>query len=342
MAWRTEFEECGLVEDRIALKGRHLLLTVDFEAFSPEHVPLWCEAMREWARCAERHRLPFSFFIAVEDVVRLRNARPDLYGEFLAAASMLVRAGSVFYAHNHGAFDPDTGRLLATGEARETVPGYRKRLSLFHSVVYRQQQSLSAWLVKVRELHERFLQEVGGTSVTRPAFRAGGWDYGSTALDFETYLKALREAGFSIDSSACAGVFGTPTWRVGTTFGANAYVCVGGIVELAPCWVVDCGIDSLAGQGWRQVLPLRLQRDLWTGGGGACVVVLHFDHLFSLREGADPRPFVLTDPNRIAGRIARLCRLFSALRHVLRFQGGTFESVSLDAGCLGAQRPKTP
>jgi hypothetical protein len=74
MARKTDFEACGLARGRLPVGGRHLLLSVDFEAFAPGEAPQWCQAMRAWARAAERYALPFAFFIAVEDVVRLRAA----------------------------------------------------------------------------------------------------------------------------------------------------------------------------------------------------------------------------------------------------------------------------
>lgn len=324
----TDFEEYGLSRGPLPVAGRRMLLTVDCEAFAPEVLPLWLEAMQYWAACARRTGLRFCFFLSVEDALRIRATGRGEYHRFLAAMRALADAGSLFYAHNHFVFDPGTGRKRPPDREPTDLPrSYGKRKSLFYDAVYCHRLDLGDWLTTIRTTHETLLADAGCRIPRWSAFRAGGWDYGSTRQDVERYLDALRVAGFAIDSSACAGVFDTPTWRVGNVFGSNAFICSGGLVEIAPCWIDDCGLDRQRLLTVRRLMALRSHRKLWTGAPGALVVVLHFDHLFHLGTGGARRYFAVTDSARVAERIRRTCRFFSAVRHLLRLESGTFESL---------------
>ncbi len=310
------------------VSGRLLLLTVDFEAFAPEMLPLWLDAMRYWAACAVQSKLHFSFFLAAEDAIRVLASGETASRDFLAAMRRFDDAGSLFYAHNHFVFDPDTGcKRLVAQEPANPSSDYRKRRSLFYDAVYRHRLDLGEWLATIRMTHQTLLANASCRIPRWPVFRVGGWDYGSTPHDVERYLSALGSAGFAIDSSACAGVFETATWRVGSDFGSNAFVCKGDVIEVAPCWVDDCGLDRKPLLTLRRLMALRRHKRLWTGAPGALVVVLHFDHLFHLGTGGARRYFAVTDSERVAERIRRTCRFFSAVRHLLRLESGTFESL---------------
>ena len=335
---RTDFEEYGLSRGPFPVSGRLLLLTVDFEAVAPEMLPLWLDAMHYWAACAKRSGLRFCFFLAAEDAIRVLASGEKASRDFLAAMRRLDDAGSLFYPHNHFVFDPATGRKRLVAQVPANPPSdYRKRKSLFYDAVYRHHLDLGEWLTTIRTTHQALLADAGCRIPRWLAFRAGGWDYGSTRHDIERYLDALRSAGFAIDSSACAGVFETPNWRVGSVFGANAFMCKGDVIEVAPCWVDDCGMDRQRLLTLHRLMALRRHGRVWTGAPGALVVVLHFDHLFHLGTGRARRYFAVTDSARVAERIQRTCRFFSAVRHLLRLESGTFESLQ-----AGSAWPMTP
>jgi hypothetical protein len=328
MPLRTDFEECGLARGALAPAGRALLLTVDCEAFRPEMASLWLDAMHRWADAARRHRLRFAFFLAVEDVVRLRRASAALYDDFLAAGAALAEADTAFHAHNHGAFDLETGRLLDAGTTVAARPGYRKRPSLFHSVVHSRRMDLGHWLATVRRLGDQLAKDMGRPPSLPTAFRAGGWDYGSSREDLGLYLGALRRAGYAIDSSACTGAYGTRSWRLGAPFGRNTFRCAEGLVEVAPCWALDCGAEA------GRLPPLldlirRAGRRLWTGGRGVLVCVLHFDHLFHAGVGDGRRCFVVAEPQRIVRRIEATFTLLRRLQRLLHLELTSYHELAL-------------
>jgi len=329
----TDLEECGLSQGRIEVGGRHLLVTVDFDGFTPEDGPLWCRAMRHWAEGLRRSPWKPALFVALENVVRLRRGDGAAYAEFLAALRELTQAGSVLYPHNHGAFDPDTGRPLSPGGEPSPAPGeYRKRPSMYYDVVHRNGLQIAAWLGVLRGLYEDLLCDVECPRPRLLAYRAGGWDYGSSRQDLGRYLDGLREAGFAIDSSACRGAFGTPSWRIGARFGSNAFRCGGGLIELAPCWAVEWILDPFAPATWAALGQLREHGRLWTGGQGVFVVVLHFDHLFHRRSGRGYDYFAMRDFPTIARRIDRVFLLMAMLQRCLRLKAGEFDAMQPHLG----------
>ncbi len=239
----TDFQAAGLAPERLAIKGRHGLISVDFEAFPVEAVPLWIQAVDRLSEQARRRGLRFSLFLSVEDFARLRAQSPRHYREMGQSLRGLHAAGSRFYVHNHYYFDP------LTGERPEPSPGndqpaperYRKRHSMFFDVVHRHRLELRQWLVEVRGIYQSMMEEMACPPSKRTVFRAGGWDYGSSDVELKLYSDALAAAGFEIDSSACAGTFGTPTWHIGSDFGHNLFKLLGGSDEIAPTWSFDCG-----------------------------------------------------------------------------------------------------
>src|SRR3954451_884786 len=106
---QTDFEEHGLATGRLAAGRRQFALTLDFEAFSAEMVPLWVAAMRVWADEARSSHIPVSVFVSLEDLVQLRYEDPDEYETFVKGVRMLSDSGAAFYPHNHRVFDPITG-----------------------------------------------------------------------------------------------------------------------------------------------------------------------------------------------------------------------------------------
>ncbi|HSB80866.1 MAG TPA: hypothetical protein VLM91_18950 [Candidatus Methylomirabilis sp.] len=321
--------------------GRLLLLTVDCEAFAPEVLPLWLEAMHYWVVCARRTVLRFCFFLSVEDALRIRATGQGEYRRFLAVLRALVDAGSLFYAHNHFVFDPDSGKKKLLAQEPADIPrGYGKRKSIFYDAVHRHRLDLKAWMTAVRESYEKVLSDAGCRSPEFPIFRAGGWDYGDSRSDLSRYIEGLVAAGFRGDSSACRGTFGTPTWHVGSEFGRNVFRLDGGVLEIAPTWSLDMSAPPLSLWRLRDFLALGRQRGIWKGGPGACVVVLHFDHLFRAWSGRSLEAFGTWDAGVIRARIDRLFRLLDLLRSLLRLSSGTFDALE-DVGSEGGKRLKT-
>ena len=139
----TDFERFDLAGPALEASGRNLLLTIDFEAFDPASLDLWLDAMTHWADYSTDGSWGFSIFIALEDIVRLRQNRPDRYRDFLDAAKLLNDSGAIFYPHNHGVFDPHTGSQSPNRPTR--IPGYGKRASFFYDDVRRHLFSLPGW-----------------------------------------------------------------------------------------------------------------------------------------------------------------------------------------------------
>ena len=342
----TDFEEYGLSRGPFPVSGRLLLLTVDFEAFAPEMLPLWLDAMHRWAVCAERSELRFCFFLSVEDALRIRATGQDAYGRFLKAMRRLDAAGSLFYAHNHFVFDPRTGQKQSLDRESADLPrGYGKRRSIFYDAHHRHHLDWAAWLTIVRESYEQVLSDAGCRKPRLPVFRAGGWDYGDCQADLSRYLAGLAAAGFRGDSSACRGCFETPTWRVGTDFGRNLFWLANGLIEIAPTWAMDMGVSPLSAAAAGNLLSLGKQSRLWTRRQGACVVVLHFDHLFRPQPQGMPGDPSHRSRDAVRARIDSCFRTLGLLRFVLRLRSATYDDLEMAprtdrlAGEMGEQQP---
>lgn len=326
---KTDFEECGYSEGYIKVPDRLLLLTVDFEAFTPEMMPLWEKAMHYWAECEQQYRLRCCFFLSVEDVVRLRRSDISAYEDFKRGLKTLNRAGSMFYPHNHVVFDPDSGMKMTTDKFNGFPEDYKKRFSMFYSVVYCHKLDIAEWLKTVKGIYEGFLADAGCAQPRGSVFRAGGWDYGSSCSDLSQYMSGLLKAGFGMDSSACRGTFGTPAWRVGTVFGLNVIRLTGGLVETAPCWSLDCSTEPLSRAYTGNILRLREHRMLWTGNPGVFMIVVHFDHLFHKQTNKGIFYFAVRDIEMVKNRIKRLFRLLVFLQSVLFLRCVTFDELGL-------------
>ena len=325
---RTDFEECGFSKGPHQVSARLLLLTVDVEAFKGDIMPLWLEAFHHWAACAKKSGLRFCFFLSVEDAVKLREDDQGAYGDFLKAMRKLDDTGSLFYPHNHYVFDTKSGERVALAKEPAGLPStYRKRQSMFWDVVYRHQLDLGSWLTTVREAYETVLSEAGCQRPSFPVFRAGGWDYGDSCQDLQQYIAALVDAGFRADSSACRGVFGTPTWRIGSHFCANVFKLEDHLLEIAPTWSIDMSVPPFSIPYVRTLLSLREHRNLFRGLPGAFVAVLHFDHLFRGRSRGCIEPFAIQDPTTLKKRIDRLFRILTSLRSVLSLNCSTFDEI---------------
>lgn len=298
----------GLVGDPIAVAGRKLVLTVDFEAFTSASLLVWGAAMDAWAEATARHQLRFDFFIAVEDVAALRVADPSGYQRFLEHLRHLANAGVDVHAHNHGPYDPETGApATPKGDRRHVVPGYPKRASFYYDTVYRQERDLGAWLDVVRAEHGRLLADARIPSPSRPAFRAGGWDHGAAIQETRAYTEAVASARFAYDSSASYGTYGTKTWRVGKPYGDNVFRLRPDLIEVAASWSVNCGVHPLSPRGATSLARLLRQRGIaMERKNGAAVAVLHFDHLFA--DGRADRA-----PRRAVIAVSYLARIRSLL-----------------------------
>jgi len=327
---RTDFEEFGLSKGSHPVSTRLLLLTVDFEAFKPDMMPLWLEAMHHWAARAQTSMLRSCFFLSVEDATRLRVADKKMYEEFLEGMKALGDAGSLFYPHNHYVFDAETGeKKIPAKEPGDLPQSHAKRKSLFYDVVRRHQLDLAFWLTTVRESYEKVLSDAGCREPKSLVFRAGGWDYGGSCWDLNRYIEGLVAAGFHADSSACRGVFGTPSWRIGSDFGDNIFWLDRGVLEIAPTWSMDMSIAPLSLSCLRNLFSLREQRKLWSGDAGAFVAVLHFDHLFRSWSKGSIRNFGMKDIGMVKKRIDNLFRLGVFMRSILRLNCATFEDIEL-------------
>jgi hypothetical protein len=324
----TDFERQGLSEGQLSTVGRSWLLTVDFEAFSAQGLDNWLTAMEHWACLSAKDNWRFSIFIALEDIVRLRAEEQSLYHAFLQAVRRLHEAGAGLYPHNHGVFDPRTGLLAPVRP--QAVPGYRKRASFLYDVIHRHHESVSDWIGQVLYHYDEFLSDAGIAAPNRLAFRAGGWDHGDTPESSRAYVQALEQNSVAYDSSASSGQFGTRTWRVGAPFGANVFALSSTLVEVAPCWFLNCDGKLVSRHGVASLARLARQPRLWRSRTlpGAFVTVLHFDHLF---RTAHPDRSVLASPSpgTIQDRIEWFFQLISVLRKTLRLDSITFEELAI-------------
>lgn len=328
----TDLEAFGLTRGYLEWPRRDWLLTIDLEAFKPATTPLWTHAMDAWAARSSSHGHRFSIFVSVEDLVRLRVEDGDAYRAFLASMLRMAEAGCEFHPHNHCVFDVDDGtRPFDPGPDDPPVPGYNKRPSMFYDVVRRQGRDFSEWLAVVIDQHRRVLDDAGIDPPARLAFRAGGFDNGSSRADLEIFLDGLAENGVEFDSSASGGGFGTRTERLTSSFGRNVFALPHGLVETAPCVMLDCGAALLSRSSLGSVRRLAPQaRALLGDGDGLFVGVLHLDHLFHRRPGRAYELFSVTSPSEVDARIDRFFRLLDRLQGALRFGSATFGNLSVE------------
>lgn len=322
-------EEFGLAERYLSWPRRDWLLTIDLEAFMPQTVPLWTHAMDAWAtRSAESgHR--FSVFVSVEDLVRLRAEDSAGYEAFTASMRRMAEAGCEFHPHNHCVFDRDDGtRLSDPTPGDPPIPGYRKRPSMFYDVVRRHGLDLGEWLTDVFATHRELLLDAEIAIPQRTAFRAGGLDNGSSKKDLELYLSAMERNGVDFDSSATGGAYATRSERVCSPYGQNVFQLPGGVVEAAPCLLLDCGA-SLLSRSWagtaRRLAP---QGGAWMRPGrGIFVVVIHLDHVFHRRPGRGYQLFEVTSEEVVAQRIERFFGFLDRMQSALRFGSLVFDEI---------------
>jgi hypothetical protein len=322
-----DFTRFGFRGREVSATRRAWILTLDFEAFSAQTASLWSEAMRRWAARSREDGWKFCFFTSVEHVVRLRAESGDLYSEFLAAAAELHRAGVEFHPHNHCLFDPVTGaRMTSRAERERPVQDYPKRPSMYYDVAYRNGKTFHEWLPILTRAYEQFLREA---SIPRPdalAFRAGGWDYGSTNADVEDYLTGLVAEGFAFESGLVSGIRGTRNWRIGAPFGSNTFQLLPSLIEVAPTDVMNCAasVGSIPYFGW--LTRILRQPRLWTRPSrhGILVTVLHFDELFHSGRGSATRRFAIEDRREVARRIDRFFQRIHTARRLLRLEPMTF------------------
>jgi hypothetical protein len=317
---RTDFELYGIATDEVVIRRRSWVFTIDFEAFAPAEIDMWIDAMNRWAEVSARRFWRSSVFLALEDVVRLRALQPHDYHRFLRAARRMAEAGAKFYPHNHGIFDERTGRLRPGRPAQ--VDGYRKRPSMFFDVVYRHHLDIGEWIAHLWAHYARFLDEAELPLPSRPAFRAGGWDHGTTEGDARAFISGLTTAGFAWDSSACAGTYGTRTWRAQTPFGQNVFGLTPTLTEAAPCWSVDA-LGRLSDPRTAHAVLKALQHPkLWLQRPGVFVTVFHFNNLF--------RAYGRARASSIAQPIEGLFSKLEAFRSLLRLPSITFEDIDAE------------
>jgi hypothetical protein len=341
-----DFARFGFRGASISATRRAWLLTLDFEAFTAQAAPLWHEAMHRWAACCRADGWKFSFFTSVEHVVRLRAESSSLYDEFLEAVRELHRAGVEYHPHNHCLFDPSTGQRATPKEERDRgVPGYPKRPSMYYDIAYRHGKTFREWLPTLTRAYDEFLQEAKIARPSALAFRAGGWDYGSTKSDVSDYLQGLVAGGFAFESGAVSGVRGTRNWRIGAPFGSNTFKLVPPLVEVAPTDSMNCGatIGSIPYFGW--ISRILRQPRLWAPPfrPGVLVTVLHFDELFHTGHGRSTRKFAVEDGRRVARRIEAFFKRIHAARQALQLEPCAFAELSqVLQDPATSSRPRTP
>jgi hypothetical protein len=197
---------------------------------------------------------------------------------------------------------------------------------MYYDIAYRNGTTFREWLPTLMQAYDQFLEDA---RIARPpalAFRAGGWDYGSTKADVSDYLTALVAGGFSYESGAVAGIRGTRSWRIGAPFGSNTFKLVPPLIEVAPTDSMNCGatIGSIPYFGW--FWRILRQPKLWRPppGPGVLVTVLHFDELFHAGRGSSTRKFAIKDGREVARRIDAFFRRIHAARRLLRLEPGAF------------------
>lgn len=314
----TDFESYGIAKSDVTVCGRQWVFTIDFEAFDPKDIDLWIEAMDTWAQTSKQVGWHSSVFLSLENVLQLKASRPQKYAPFVDAARRMAESGATFYPHNHGMFDPKTGRHP---HRPDRVAGYRKRACMFFDVVYRHGRAIDEWLLYLRALYETLLDDAGIHVPSQLAFRAGGWDYGSTKDDVERFVTALTTAGFAWDSSASTGVFGTRSWRPGIPYGRNVFGLGPDLVEAGACWSVDRITRLFEPRTAYAFLGLAAQPKLWLRRSGIFVTVLHFNVL--LESQGSPGA-------RIDALFAKLC----ALRRILDVDTAIFDELSVTRGAV--------
>jgi hypothetical protein len=321
----TDFARFCLTTEMLGATERSLLLTIDFEAFEPRLLDLWLGAMERWSYHARAGGWRFSIFIALEDVARLRHERPAGYTEFIEQIKILHRSGARFYPHNHGFFDPVTG--LQAPYRPQTIKNYGKRASFFYDIVHRQRMDLQGWLVRLLEFYDSFLSDAGIQSPRCLTFRAGGWDHGTTMEENKRYISAVSDAGFVYDSTATRGVFGTKSFHVGSPFGNNVFRLTPTLVEVAPCWSLNCGAGLFSRSSLGSLRSVLSQPQVWASrhSKGAFVTVLHFDHLFRLRNRQ--RDISSVSPSTVLARVDRFFNLISWVRTAFRLESMTFDEL---------------
>jgi hypothetical protein len=325
---QSDFQSLGFSSDVVHPAERLGIVSIDYEAFPLGRMDLWFAAMEGFTVALERWRLPFSVFLSVEDMVRLRHEESDSYRTLIAYLNRWWHAGSRVYPHNHYAFDLVTGDMQEqVAFTREEPVDYGKRKSFFHHAVNQCGLDLSDWLASVFRVYDEIVAEIAERPATARVFRAGGWDYGSGTDDLALYLNALRSSGVEIDSSACCGRFGKSDWRVGLAFSKNLFYLGGDILEAAPTWSLN-----MDGNPWkmRRLLQLAVgarRQELLGTGKGLLNVVLHFDHLLHDWEGSDVHYFGVVDRQKIASAASRWVATLALAMKVLRIRPVTFDEL---------------
>jgi hypothetical protein len=334
----TDFEEAGLAIEPARVAGAHWLLTVDLEGFTADTVDPWTVVLHRVAERSRELALRFEVFLSLEHVASLRAASRAAYDQLLGALADWQAAGAQFYPHNHCLFDPQTAARPGEGSGfPQRIDGYGKRASMFYDVVHRHRVDFGEWLGTLTQVHAGVLADAGIAEPPLRALRPGGWDHGSTHADLAAYVDALGANGYEVDSSATAGRFGTPSWRVASPVGANAYWLPGGVLELAPTSSLHWGAPLLDRENLRAVLDLS-RRPMVRGPrvSGAMVTVLHLNHVFG-------RGRSLPDPQVVRHRTDRVMAWLSRLQRVLGVRSCGFEDVAVSPPAAAAgSRPCAP
>jgi hypothetical protein len=272
------------------------LLTEDFEprVESPEDIDRIREVLQLANDLSAKYKVPWTHFIEANGLAAAftsEDARlKEKCREMIADLKRMTSAGDDCQLHLHGPLKGELLEFLRSEEKLRVRPsgaknlqGYRQRRSFFfHSFYVEGYRELVVSLTYGKRLLEKAIYD-GTPNVV--AFRAGGWDHGSSAQDTFLYFNALVESGLVANSGLVTGQFGTQNWRVGNDPGHNlAKVAIDSdsITEISPT----------AGPGGyvNPVLPSNLVK-LATSLSDEVPVIVSVYHLGSLQpESTEPSP----------------------------------------------------
>jgi hypothetical protein len=339
MTGANSFVAHGLAEPPLPCEARTLHVTVDFEAFTPEMIDEWAVGMEHWAQVAERLGIRCTFFVSVEDAARLRWEEPSAYGKLLHGLQQLYRSGASLQPHSHRMFDLETGRLFTAPDVPKLVPGYAKQASLFYDVRHRHGASFAEWFPNILQSHRTLCEDSGVPLPGRIAFRPGGWDCGSTAEEQRCYLRAIADAGVVLHSGDSHGTYGARSYHIESRFGENMFPLESGVVEIAPCWGLNCGAPTVSPQLAGAMRRLLGQPVIIPGRPGAFVTVMHFDHLFHRGWRSGLQPFSVHSPDEIRRRIDKSMGLIAGLSRFLSLHSALLQDLELHGRAANLPRP---
>jgi hypothetical protein len=208
------------------------------------------DSMREVLRFALdlslQHKIPWTHFIDVNSLSAAFTSGDEQVKQkcldMISDLKLMVASGDDCQLHLHGTlnrklldFLKEQEKLRAKSLKVETFEGYRQNRSFYFNSVYTQgYRDMVTSLSYGKRLLEKSVYDNNKEVI---AFRAGGWDHGSSSQDTFLYFSALIDSGLKINSGLTTGEVGAQEWRVGHDPGQNlAAVTIGenAITEISP------------------------------------------------------------------------------------------------------------